>query len=91
MPGSAAPSFALAFALLLSGCAGLIGGKQPVSVGAASRPLPLPITPGPGSFNVQKGRPGYVIGVPHGSTDIATGRGQQSEREDTSGCRRDEE
>jgi len=39
-----------------------------VSVGDASRP-PLP---GQGSFNVQKGRPGYVIGAPHGTTDIAT-------------------
>jgi hypothetical protein len=39
-----------------------------VSVGDASRP-PLP---GQGSFNVQKGRPGYVIGAPHGTTDSAT-------------------
>ena len=72
MPGPAAPSIVLALALLLSGCAGLIGGKQPVSVGAPSRPLPPPIPPGQGAFNIQKGRPGYVIGVPHGTTDIAT-------------------
>ena len=72
MPGPAAPSIVLALALLLSGCAGLIGGKQPVSVGAPSRPLPLPIPPGQGAFNIQKGRPGYVIGIPHGTTDIAT-------------------
>jgi len=70
MPGLAAPSFALALALLLSGCAGLIGGREPVSVGAVSRPRPLPS--GRGAFNIQKGRPGYVIGVPHGTTDIAT-------------------
>ena len=72
MPGPAAPSFVFALALLLSGCAGLIGGKQPVSVGAPSRPLPPQIPPGQGSFTIQKGRPGYVIGVPHGTTDIAT-------------------
>jgi len=69
MPGRAtAPSVVVGLALLLSGCAGLIGGKEPVSVGDAPRP-PLP---GQGSFNVQKGRPGYVIGAPHGTTDIAT-------------------
>lgn len=69
MPGrAAAPSVVLVLALLLSGCAGLIGGKGPVSAGDASRP-PLP---GQGSFNVQKGRPGYVIGAPHGTTDSAT-------------------
>ena len=69
MPGrAAAPSVVLGLALLLSGCAGLSGGKEPVSVGDAPRP-PLP---GQGSFNVQKGRPGYVIGAPHGTTDSAT-------------------
>lgn len=69
MPGrTAAPSVVLGLALLLSGCAGLIGGKEPVSVGDTPRP-PLP---GQGSFNVQKGRPGYVIGAPHGTTDTAT-------------------
>jgi hypothetical protein len=69
MPGrAAAPSVVLGFALLLSGCAGLIGGKQPVSVGDAPRPT----LPGQGSINVQKGRPGYVIGAPHGTTDTAT-------------------
>ncbi len=65
---AAAPSVVLGLALLLSGCAGLIGGKEPVSAGNVSRP-PLP---GQGSFNVQKGRPGYVIGAPHGTTDSAT-------------------
>ena len=69
MPGrAAAPSVVLGLALLLSGCAGLIGGKETVSVRDASR-APLP---GQGSFNVQKGRPGYVIGAPHGTTDSAT-------------------
>ena len=69
MPGRAAPSLILGLALLLSGCAGLIGGKQPVSVGDAPRPSLLP---GQGSFDVQKGRPGYVIAAPHGTTDTAT-------------------
>ena len=69
MPGRAtAPSVVLGLALCLSGCAGLIGGREPVSVGDAPRPT----LPGQGSFNVQKGRPGYVIGAPHGTTDIAT-------------------
>jgi hypothetical protein len=65
---AAAPSVVFGLALLLSGCAGLVRGKEPVSVSGASRP---PLS-GQGSFNVQKGRPGYVIGVPHGTTDIAT-------------------
>jgi hypothetical protein len=70
MPGrAAAPSVVLGLALLLSGCAGLIGGKESVSVGDASRP----ILPGQASFDVRKGRPGYVIGAPHGTTDTATG------------------
>ena len=69
MPGRAtAPSVVLGLALCLPGCAGLIGGREPVSVGDVPRP-PLP---GQGSFNVQKGRPGYVIGAPHGTTDSAT-------------------
>ena len=69
MPGrTAAPRVVLGLALFLSGCAGLIGGREPVSVGDAPRPT----LPGQGSFNVQKGRPGYVIGAPHGTTDSAT-------------------
>jgi hypothetical protein len=84
MPERAAPSFVLALALTLSGCAGLIGGKEPVSVGASSRPLPpaplpspslpspSPLPPGQSVVSVQKGRPGYIIGAPHGTTDIAT-------------------
>lgn len=67
-PGRAAPSFVLGLALCLSGCAGFIGGKETVSVGDVSRPS----LPGQGSFTVKKGRPGYVIGAPHGTTDSAT-------------------
>lgn len=69
MPGRAsAPSVAFGLALCLSGCAGLTGGKEPVSVDEAPRSG----LPGQGSFTVKKGRPGYVIGVPHGTTDTAT-------------------
>jgi hypothetical protein len=74
MPRRAAPSLALGLALLLSGCAGLIGGKESVPTTDASRPAqPGPGNlPGQGSLIVQKGRPGYVIGAPHGTTDTAT-------------------
>ena len=69
MPGRAAPSLILGLALSLAGCAGLIGGNEPVPVADASRP---PLSPGQGRFQVQKGRPGYVIAAPHGTTDTAT-------------------
>src|SRR2546425_12362898 len=68
MPGRLLPSFALGLAMLLSGCAGLVGGKQPVSVADSARPT----LPGQGTFTVQKSRPGFVIGAPHGTTDSAT-------------------
>jgi hypothetical protein len=45
-----------------------------VTVGDVPRPT-LPgqgSFPGQGTFNVRKGRPGYVIGAPHGTTDTAT-------------------
>jgi hypothetical protein len=67
MPGRLPPSLALALAMLLSGCAGL-GGKHAVSVTDSARPT----LPGQGAFTVQKGRPGFVIGAPHGTTDSAT-------------------
>ena len=48
MPGwGTAPSVVLGLALLLSGCAGLIGGKASVSADDAPRPDP----PGQGSFS----------------------------------------
>jgi hypothetical protein len=68
MPGRLLPSFAVGLAVLLSGCAGLRGGKQPVSIADSPRPT----LPGQGTFTVQKGRPGFVIGAPHGTTDSAT-------------------
>src|SRR5262245_53661473 len=67
-----APSLVLALAL--SGCAGVIGGKESVPTVEPSRPPSSGTTVnlGAGSLNVVKGRPGYVIGAPHGSTDSAT-------------------
>jgi hypothetical protein len=59
-------------AVLAQGCAGAIGGKQPVLIPGEippSRPLPPPAT---GRFVVTKGRPGIVIGAPHGTSDSNT-------------------
>ena len=74
MPRRGAPSLVLGLALFLSGCAGLIGGKASVPTADAPRPEPRgPVhLPGQGSVSVQKGRPGYVVGAPHGTTDSAT-------------------
>ena len=74
MPRRAALSLSLGLALLLPGCAGLIGGKESVPTTDASRPAPPGpgSLPGQGSLSAQKGRPGYVIGAPHGTTDAAT-------------------
>jgi len=69
-----APSLVLSLALFLSGCAGLVGGKESVPTVEPPRPDqrgPAHL-PGQGSLNVQKGRPGYVVGAPHGTTDSAT-------------------
>jgi hypothetical protein len=56
----------LSLAMLLPGCTGLIGGKDVV-------PLPAERQEERGSFQVLKGRPGVVIGAPHGTSDRATG------------------
>src|SRR4030095_2757065 len=74
MPRWGAPSLVLGLALLLSGCAGLIGGKASVPTADAPRPEPRgpAYLPGQGSMSVQKGRPGHVVGAPHGTTDSAT-------------------
>ena len=74
MPRRGAPSLVLSLALFLSGCAGLVGGKESVPSAQPPRPeqrAPAQL-PGQGSLTVQKGRPGYVVGVPHGTTDSAT-------------------
>jgi hypothetical protein len=74
MPRRGAPSLVLSLALFLSGCAGLVGGKESVPTAQPPRPEQRPPAqlPGQGSLNVQKGRPGYVVGAPHGTTDSAT-------------------
>jgi hypothetical protein len=68
MPGRLPASIVLGLAMLVSGCAGHIGGKHPVSIPESTRPL----LAGQGTVSVQKGRPGFVIGAPHGTTDTAT-------------------
>ena len=60
-------SLALGLALLSSGCAGLITGKEP----AETTEAPTPKT-ADGAIHVEKGRVGLVIGVPHGTSDAAT-------------------
>jgi hypothetical protein len=59
-------------ALLVQGCAGLITGKDSAEAPPAPA-TPAPRTPVPGgTVQVEKGRPGFVIAAPHGSSDIAT-------------------
>src|SRR6266446_5653137 len=52
-------------AMFLQGCAGLIPGRE----GATG---PAEISRGEGSFQVRRGRPGIVIGAPHGTSDKGT-------------------
>jgi len=58
-------------ALLVQGCAGLITGKDSAEAPAPATPAPRLAIPG-GSVQVEKGRPGFVIAAPHGTSDIAT-------------------
>lgn len=60
-----AGSLVLGLAVLLQGCAGVVSGKQPAAAPAAVRS-------GQGSFEVRTGRPGLVIGAPHGTSDSST-------------------
>ena len=70
-------SLVVGLALLIQGCAGLIGGKESAETPPASGAPPAGATaavtavPG-GSVQVEKGRPGIVIAAPHGSSDTAT-------------------
>lgn len=57
-------------ALLVQGCAGLIGGKDSVETLPPAPPASR-AAPG-GSIQVEKGRPGLVLAAPHGTSDIAT-------------------
>jgi hypothetical protein len=57
-------------ALLVQGCAGLIGGKDS---GETAPPTPSARSSVPGGrMQVEKGRPGLVLAAPHGTSDIAT-------------------
>lgn len=58
-------SLVVGLALLVQGCAGLIGGKD--SAGTVT-----PSLPSAGAMRIEKGRPGFVIAAPHGTSDIAT-------------------
>jgi hypothetical protein len=60
-----AGSLVLGLAVLLHGCAGLVPGKPPAEA-------PVAVASGRGSFEVRKGRPGLVIGAPHGTSDTST-------------------
>ena len=55
----------LGLAMFFQGCAGLIQDKEGVTG-------PAEISRGEGSFQVQRGRPGIVIGAPHGTSDKGT-------------------
>jgi len=65
-----AASLVLGVALVVQGCAGLIAGKDSAEAPPAGPARP----PGPiaGAVQVEKGRPGLVIAVPHGTSDSAT-------------------
>jgi len=61
-------SGAIGLALLVQGCAGLIA-KEPAETGQPGAPAAVPRG---GAFEIEKGRPGFVIAAPHGSSDTAT-------------------
>ena len=64
-------SLVVGLALLVQGCAGLITGKDSAETPAPAIPAPRLAIPA-GSVQVEKGRPGFVIAAPHGTSDIAT-------------------
>ena len=64
-------SLVVGLALLVQGCAGLIAGKDSAETAAPGVPAPRISIPG-GSVQVEKGRPGFVIAAPHGTSDTAT-------------------
>jgi hypothetical protein len=59
-------------ALLVQGCAGLITGKDSAEAPPAPAVRAPRTPPAGGSVQVEKGRPGFVIAAPHGTSDIAT-------------------
>ena len=58
-----AGSLLLGLSVLLSGCAGVVQEKEGVAIEGRD-----------GTFQVRKGRPGVVIGAPHGTSDKDTDR-----------------
>lgn len=62
-----AGSLVLGLAFFVQGCAGLIAGQAPTSPAASRSPGAAT-----GSFQVGKGRPGFVVAAPHGTSDSAT-------------------
>ncbi len=64
-------SLVLGLALVLQGCAGLVGVKDSIETPAGTPPrAPAPMADG--AVQVEKGRPGLVIAAPHGTSDSAT-------------------
>lgn len=63
-----AGSLVLSLAMLLQGCAGLFTGKDRPLEPATAEGVPA----AKGLFEIQRGRPGLVIGAPHGTSDSAT-------------------
>lgn len=65
MPKRGAGRLALGLAMLVQGCAGMAPERsEPRAVATARHPA--------GAFSVQAGRPGLVIGAPHGTSDSET-------------------
>ncbi|HEX7214154.1 MAG TPA: hypothetical protein VF578_08080, partial [Methylomirabilota bacterium] len=60
-------SLGIGLALLSSGCAGLITGKEPAETTEAP-----PARTASGQVHAEKGRAGLVIAAPHGTSDAAT-------------------
>jgi hypothetical protein len=58
-------------ALFVQGCAGLIAGKDAADAPPLT-PAPPRVDPAGGRLHAEKGRPGFVVAAPHGSTDVAT-------------------
>src|SRR5574341_1021597 len=70
MKSRGAGSLVLGLAMLLQGCAGLFSTREPLAEPAPVPPAPAPVRPG--RIEIERGRPGFVIGAPHGSSDSAT-------------------
>ncbi len=70
-PASLPASLVVGIALVLQGCAGLVGVKDSIETPAGTPPrAPAPMADG--SVQIEKGRPGLVIAAPHGTSDAAT-------------------